>query len=196
MVNRLYLDGCSYTYGLNLDKKYNLETLFTNIGGWTVTNQSRNGKSNLAIAMDAYQNCQDHDMFILGFTYSGRFHIKYQQHNIDFQPTKYMLPLIPDLNVDHLEDAYNDFHKYFYSLYQSPFCDDLSDFLIDSVCGYLIGQGKKVIPFSWEQRKTQIPLLYPYISPKTKLPCGHYNSKGTRHLYELINQEMSNRYGV
>ena len=114
MVNRLYLDGCSFTYGLNLDKNYTLETLFTEHGKWCVNNQSRNGKSNLAIAMDAYQNCQDHDTFVLGFTFSGRFHIKYQQHNIDFQPIKYMLPLVPDYNVDQLELVYDKFHKYFY----------------------------------------------------------------------------------
>lgn len=192
MVNKLYLDGCSFTYGLNLDKKYTLETLFTEHGKYCVNNQSRNGKSNLAIAMDAYQNCQDNDMFVLGFTFSGRFHIKYQQHNIDFQPIKYMLPLIPDYNVDQLESAYDNFHKYFYSLYQTPFCDDLSDFLIDAVCGHLILQGKKVIAFSWEKRNTQTPLLYPYVSPEQKLPCGHFNKEGTQHLYNLITQRMSN----
>jgi hypothetical protein len=192
MVTRLYLDGCSFTYGLNLDKKYTLETLFTEHGGWIVNNQSRNGKSNLAIAMDAYQHCQDNDIFVLGFTFSGRFHIKYQQHNIDLQPIKYPLPLEPDYNTGQLGAAYDNFHKYFYSFYQTPFCDDVSDFLIDAVCGYLISQGKKVVAFSWEHRKTQIPLLYPYISPEKKLPCGHLNAKGTRQLYDLINQQINN----
>jgi len=196
MVNQLYLDGCSYTYGLNLDRNHTLEALFTKPGGWQVNNQSRNGKSNLAIAMDAYNNCKDHDIFVLGFTYSGRFHIKYQDHNIDFQPTRYMLPIDQDHNADHLESAYNDFHKYFYSLYQSPFCDNLSDFLIDTVCFYLKSQGKKVVAFSWEQRKCQTPLLYPYISPKLKLPCGHYDAQGTLHLYDLINQEINKQYDL
>jgi hypothetical protein len=196
MVNRLYLDGCSFTYGLNLDKKYNLETLFTTHGGWVVDNQSRNGKSNLAIAMDAYQHCHDNDMFVLGFTFSGRFYIKYQQHNIDFQPIKYTLPFVPDYNVDNLESSYDKFHKYFYSLYQTPFCDELSDFLIDAVCGYLISKGKKVIAFSWEKRNTQVPLLYPYISPEHKLPCNHLNREGTQNLYNLITQRMSNQYDL
>jgi hypothetical protein len=103
-----------------------------------------------------------------------------------------MLPLVPDYNVDQLELVYDKFHKYFYSLYQSPFCDDLSDFLIDAVCGYLISQGKKVIAFSWERRNTQTPLLYPFVRPEQRLPCGHLNKEGTQHLYNLITQRMSN----
>ena len=57
--SKLYLDGCSFTYGLNLPPEHTLAYLFSVDGGYKVTNGSRNGKSNLAIAMDAYKNSQE-----------------------------------------------------------------------------------------------------------------------------------------
>ena len=53
MSKRLYLDGCSYTYGLGLDSTHTLGYLFQYQGEYVVTNKSRPGKSNLAIAIDA-----------------------------------------------------------------------------------------------------------------------------------------------
>ena len=187
--NRLYLDGCSYTFGLNLNAKHTLAHLFANSGKYQVTNGSRNGKSNLAIAMDAYKNCDDHDVLVLGFTYSGRFHLRYQDYNIDFQPIKYELPLEGDL-AQELGSTYLQFHKYFYSLYQRPFCDDLSDFLIDSVASFIQAQGKRVLIFSWEKRNVKTPVLYPYVPPKYLMPCGHFDASGTQHLFDLLQTRL------
>ena len=191
--SKLYLDGCSFTYGLNLDPQHTLGHLFSVDGGYKVTNGSRNGKSNLAIAMDAYKNSQDHDVVVLGFTYSGRFYLKYQDYNVDFQPMKYMLPLEGDLS-QALGQTYDEFHKYFYSLYQRPFCDDHSDFLIDSVASYILAQGKKLLIFSWEKRNVSTPIVYPYIPPSQLLPCGHFDKHGTRHLYNVLQVQLGENH--
>lgn len=192
--NRLYLDGCSFTYGLNLERHHTLASLFESQGGYAVTNASRNGKSNLAIAMDTYKNFQSHDVFVLGFTFSGRFHVKYQDYNIDFQPTAYELPLQGSM-AHELGKTYLEFHKYFYTLYQRPFCDDLSDFLVDSLASYIKAQGKKLLIFSWEKRNVSTPVLYPFVPPRYTMPCGHYDAEGTRYLYDLLQNALGDSNG-
>lgn len=190
---KLYLDGCSFTYGLGLLRKQSLGQLFKDRGGYDVVDCSRNGKSNMAIAMDAYKNADSVDVIVLGFTFSGRFYIKYQEQHIDFQPIRYQLPLADNINSQELGDAYLDFHKYFYTLYQTPFCDDYSDFLIDSVCSYLEAQGKIVLAFSWEQRKTKHQLVYPYIGPNMRLPDRHLNALGTEYLYNILQTQLADK---
>ena len=86
MVKRLYLDGCSLTYGQGIDRQDSLGALFHTRGEYQVLDQSRPGKSNIAIAFDTYQNFRDYDTFVLGFTYSSRFGFKYHDRNIDFFP--------------------------------------------------------------------------------------------------------------
>lgn len=191
MVMRLYLDGCSYTFGLGLDANQTLEHLFVHNGGYTVTNKSRNGKSNLAIAMDAYANYKDHDIIVLGFTFSGRFYIKCHDCDIDFQPRFWQPYYGTEKQYSAaLENEYKEFHKIFYSLYHRPFCDEHSDFLIDTLCFFLQSQGKKVIAFSWEKRNTNFDVFYPYIPSKYLLPNNHYNAEGTKLLYDMLNTRI------
>lgn len=190
---KLYLDGCSFTYGEGLPRHQSLGHLFKDSGGYDVIDCSRNGKSNMAISMDAYKHARDADIIVLGFTFSGRFYIEYQQQHIDFQPIRYQLPLIDNMNSQELGDAYLDFHKYFYTLYQPPFCDNYSDFLIDTTCGYFEAQNRTVLAFSWEARKTKQPLLYPYIGPKMRLSDGHLNAQGTQYLYDLLQSLLGNK---
>ena len=60
MQKRLLLDGCSYTYGLNLKREETLEHHFIE-NGYQVLNLSRPGKSNNAIALDIYNNIDNFD---------------------------------------------------------------------------------------------------------------------------------------
>ena len=85
MVKKLYLDGCSLTYGQGLDRSDSLGKLFNAPGGYQVLDNSRPGKSNMSIVFDTYQNFRDYDTFVLGFTYSARFGLKYNDQNLDFQ---------------------------------------------------------------------------------------------------------------
>ena len=83
MRARLYLDGCSFTYGTGLSAESTLAHLLANQGGYNVRNNSRPGKSNLSIALDAYDNIHNHDIIIIGWTFSSRTYLKYNNIDID-----------------------------------------------------------------------------------------------------------------
>ena len=184
MVMRLYLDGCSLTYGQGLSREQSLGYLFKEQGGYDVFDASRPGKSNTAICLDAYQHCSDYDLFVLGFTYSSRFYINYNNQNLDFDVGKQNT--YTNLEPQNLDEATNDVYKYFYTVFGHPYCDHLSDMLIDGIINFLQAQGKKVLAFSWEKRATTSQLLYPYISPKERLDDGHLNQQGTINLYNFL----------
>lgn len=183
-MQKLYLDGCSMVYGDGLPREQSLGSLFAKSGGYVVTDLSRSGKSNLAIALDAYQNYKDHDVIVLGFTYSSRFYIKYNDQDIDF----FVGLKNSSLGIDDavLDTASQSVYKYFYTVFGRPYCDDLSDMLIDGVVSFLKAQNKKVIVFSWESRKVKSEIYYPYFSPDQRLPDGHLNQRGMTALYDYL----------
>jgi hypothetical protein len=192
MTKKLYLDGCSYTAGYGLQPQYTLAQLFSTEAGYSVINKSRTGKSNLAIALDAYKNCHNADIIVLGFTFASRFYIKYQEHDLDFAaPREKILITNDELNADQLEKSYADFHKCYYTLGEESYFNNVSDFLIDGICSYILQQNKQLICFSWETRKTVTPILYPHISTTLRLPDGHLNIEGTRYLYNMIQRKIS-----
>ena len=142
MIKRLYLDGCSFTYGKGLERNQSLGSLFTTLGGYNVGDKSRPGKSNIAIAFDTYQNYKNFDTFVLGFTFADRFGIQYQNQDLDFFPGFHGQGL--DLNNDQLDIAHKEVYKYFYSVYGPPYSDNLSNMLIDTLVSFLISMDKKV----------------------------------------------------
>jgi hypothetical protein len=74
----LYFNGCSFTYGTGLSPESTLGRLLGDQGGYNVTNNSRPGKSNLAIALDTYDNVSKHDVIVIGWTFSSRTYLKYK----------------------------------------------------------------------------------------------------------------------
>jgi len=183
-MQKLYIDGCSLVYGDGLPRDKSLGNLFKTHGGYDVTDLSRSGKSNLAIALDTYQNYKDHDVIILGFTYSSRFYIKYNNQNLDFYQREKEGSF--GLNDAALDDAHVHVYKYFYTIFGHPYCDDLSDMVIDGVISFLKAQGKKVIAFSWQTRNVISPMFYPYIPPGKRLSDGHLNEQGMIELYHYL----------
>ena len=184
MVKRLYLDGCSFTYGQGLDRQDSLGSLFNTRGKYQVFDNSRRGKSNMAIAFDTYQSFREYDTFVLGFTYASRFGIKCHDQNLDFFTGFHGKGLA--LEPETLDIAHTQIHKYFYSVFGHPYCDDLSDMLVDTLISFLLSQNKKVVGFSWENRKTLNHLEYPYIGPVGRLDDGHLNVKGTEQLFDFL----------
>ena len=65
LTMRLYIDGCSLTYGQGLPRDQSLGHLFTTQGGYEVFDASRPGKSNTAICMDTHKYFKDYDVFVL-----------------------------------------------------------------------------------------------------------------------------------
>jgi hypothetical protein len=184
MVMRLYLDGCSLTYGQGLPREQSLGELFRTHGGYEVTDLSRPGKSNLAIAYDAYQHFYDYDVIVLGWTYSSRFTLKYQDQDLDFYVGSHGLGL--DLKPDFLNEAHIQVYKYFYTVFGHPYCDRLSDMLVDNTTVSASQNNKKVLSFSWEQRQVKSTIRYPYIPNTQRLSDGHLNQSGTENLFHYL----------
>lgn len=184
MVKKLYLDGCSLTYGQGLARQDSLGALFNIRGKYQVLDCSRPGKSNIAIVFDTYKHFRDYDTFVLGFTYSSRFGLKYHDQNLDFFTGFHGKGL--NLEPDTLDIAHTEMYKYFYSVFGPPYCNDLSDMLIDTLVSFLISQNKKVLGFSWEKRNTIYQLEHPYIGPSGRLQDGHLNAKGTEQLFNFL----------
>jgi hypothetical protein len=186
MSLRMYIDGCSLTYGHGLPREQSLGSMFASQGGYTVTDGSRPGKSNMAIAYDVYQNVSGHDVFVLGWTYSSRFGIKYQDHDIDFFAGWHGQGL--GISNQQLDTASQEVYKYFYTVFGPPYSDNLSNMLIDTTMSFL--QNKIAVGFTWENRDTQHRLLMPFIGPNHRLPDGHLSAQGTAVLYNLLQQEL------
>ncbi len=189
MTRKLYLDGCSMTYGKGLERRESLGSLFRDIGGYRVYDQSRPAKSNAAIAVDTYNHYSDYDVFVLGFTYSSRFGLGYQDQNINFYSGFHGKGL--GLEPQELDLASTEVHKYFYTVFAPPWSEQFSDMLIDGLISFLIRQNKTVLSFSWELRSTSNKLLYPYIGPRHRLPDGHLNAEGMHVLFNYLQNQLN-----
>lgn len=195
--NRLYLDGCSMVYGAGLDRTQALQEHFRR-AGYQVTDQSRCGKSNIAIAADTYSRIQDHDVFVLGFTYSARFGLRCNDFDLDFYPGYHRgglnLPKIE--NSYEIEYAFHEVYKYFMTVWEPPHCDTVSDLLVDSLASFLLSQNKILVAFSWENRKTKLNVFRPYLGPKYRLPDNHLNADGMKKLYDLLQVKLNEQKSV
>jgi hypothetical protein len=185
MQKKLLLDGCSYTYGLNLPKEHTLEHHFIE-SGYEVLNLSRPGKSNNAIALDVYNNINACDIVIIGWTFSSRWHLRYQQNNIDLLATREYIELPHTVDSGLIEQSYQDLHKSLYSLFDLTHWNQNSNMLVDAIAALAQKHNKKTVFFSWESRNTAYNLYYPHVPPLHRLPCGHLNADGTTNLYNNL----------
>lgn len=186
MSKRLYLDGCSYTYGLGLDHNDTLA------GRWEsqyeIINKTRPGKSNLAMALDTFENIQSCDIIVIGWTFSSRSYLKYHGHDIDLLPSRTVVDLPFERDTKVMSDIYTDLHRNFYALHDTTFANHYSDFLVGSIKAMCEKYQKTTVFFSWERRKVDANIYYPTISRQMRLPDGHLNVDGTTHLYNNLQQ--------
>jgi hypothetical protein len=191
MQKKILLDGCSFTYGLNLAQEETLEHHFIELG-YNVLNLSRPGKSNHAISMDIYNNIDQVDIVVAGWTFSSRWYIQYHHQHIDFLASRAYLELLDLRDAELIEQSYQDLHKSFYSMFDQTYWNQYSNMLIDTASCLVKCADKKAVWFSWEPRKTQSSVYYPHVPVKHRLPCGHLNANGTTFLFnnliELIEQ--------
>jgi hypothetical protein len=185
MQKRLLLDGCSYTYGLNLPREQTLEQHFVE-SGYEVVNLSRPGKSNSAIALDLYNNMDSCDILVVGWSFSSRWHLQYHTHNIDLLATREHVELPHTLDSALVEQSYQELHRSFYSLFDAEHWDNHSDMLVDSAAAIAAQRRKQAVFFSWEPRKVTGDIYYPHVPTAHRLPCGHLNANGTANLYNNL----------
>ncbi len=187
-MTRLYLDGCSLTYGHGLPREQSLGHLFKTIGGYDVLDNSFPGKSNMMMCFDTYQHRHQFDLFVLGFTFFNRFGLKYGNQNLNFYAGSAGLGF--GLEPAELDQSHLTVQKYFYTVFDEPYCSDLSDMLIDTTMNSLRVHNKTVIAFSWQNRNTDNGLHYPCISINDRLPDGHLNVDGMKKLYKFLQNTL------
>jgi hypothetical protein len=186
MTAKLYLDGCSFTYGTGLSQQSTLGHLFADNGGYLVTNKSRPGKSNLAMALDTYDNIFNHDVIVVGWTFGSRTYLKYHNRDIDFLPSRPILESADMFDSHTIEKSYQELHKQLYSLFDIDHYNKISDMLMSLTYQMALTLNKKIVFFSWDKRDVAIPLLYPHVPAQNRLPCGHLNIAGTEYLYNTL----------
>jgi len=182
-VSKIYVDGCSFTYGEGLSREYSLANLIS-----ADIDMSMPGKSNNNIVYDTYCHINDADIFVLGFTLANRTTLWDSNTPIGINPTKLKLNQLYHPHGAMLEDNYKAFHKVFYMLYNEKYQSTLSDFFIDGLIELLKSKQKKIIVYSMEQRNCINEIFYPNIS--NRLPDGHYNETGMKLLAETIKEKL------
>lgn len=191
---KLYLDGCSFTYGLGLEEKDTLAFLFKQ-AGYEVFNNSRPGKSNHAIALDTYNNLNKFDLYILGFTFSNRYHLRIDNIEFDMSATRYTAKIPDKLRGSAAELMYQELHKNIYTLYDNNYWHEFSNMLIDNTLSGIKLTKKQFFVFSWENRKLINEVFFPMIPTKERLPDGHLNKQGTLRLFNVIQNNIGDPGG-
>lgn len=170
MNDRIYLDGCSYVYGLGLSRDKSLGALLH-----ASLDNSRPAKSNIAIADDLYSAInEDFDLYVVGYTFSSRYSFLVDNTPIDISPTKDEFRLETEANEVKLKQLHSLYY-YFSDLAQ---LDRRSDYLVDSSIALLEQSKKRFVMFSWEQRNliNSNKLFYP-----RKMMSTRYNQSKTNH---------------
>lgn len=183
---KLYIDGCSFTYGAGLPRNKTLGHLFS--GYYEVIDNSRPGKSNQAIVYDTWNNLNC-DVYVLGFTFSERNYLKFRGADVDLLPSLANPGYsVQKYNNADLELAHQRLHAAYYTFYDSNFYDQQSDMLVDMLLTKLKSQNKMVAPFSFQKRNTPHTLFYPVILEEHRISAvdGHFNEAGTNHLFHCL----------
>ena len=189
-MTKIYVDGCSYTYGLGLDRQHSLGVL---LGAHE--DRSRPGKSNIAMVEDLYQSLgQEFDTYVVGFTFSSRFLFNINNHEIDMHPGNDEVFLGNINGSTQLENEYKLLHQYFYKFSTVESFDARSDFIVDSTIALFKTLNKRFVVYSWEPRKTINEVLYPrnYIPKKynQSRTNWHLTESGMIKLKELIENKL------
>jgi hypothetical protein len=183
-VSKIYVDGCSFTYGEGLSREYSLANLIS-----ADIDMSLPGKSNNNIIYDTYRHINDANIFVLGFTFADRTTLWDNDRPLGINPSKLELEQLfdqPDAAL--LEEKYKDFHKIFYMLYNKRYQNTLSDFFIDGIIEILKSKQKKVIAYSMEKRNCINKIFYPSIY--NRQTDGHYDEIGMISLAKIIKERL------
>ena len=183
-MSKLYVDGCSFTYGKGLSREYSLANLLS-----ADIDMSQCGKSNNNIIYDTYKHIDEADIFVLGFTFSNRTTLWHNDIPLGVTPTKTLLDRLyqhPEGEV--LEEKYKDYHRIFYTLFNDDYQQTVSDFFVDGIIEILKLKQKKFVVFSMEKRNCINSIFYPAI--EDKLPDSHYNEVGMQKLSEAIKEKL------
>ncbi len=185
-MSKIYVDGCSLTYGQGLDRKYSVGNLLN-----ADIDKSRPGKSNTAMVTEIYPDIDLYDIFIIGFTFPVRYTLYNDNMPIEIQPGKDLLNRLIDHPIgEFIEKTYSQFFKVLWSLTNEEKLTTLTDFYINSLISLLKEKNKKYVIYSWGNAKCSdqcffIPNIPMNLNYRISQSDAHLNKKG---MIELVNQ--------
>lgn len=184
---KVYVDGCSYTAGYGLDKKFSLANIISRKTGWQVSDFSFEGKSNYAMALDLYKSAP-YDIYVIGWTFHARIEYNLDDIIVQGSPSRNEIRLNTP-SGEFCENEYKELNSRFFK-YINRF-NVLSDFLIDSSA--LLLNDKKYCFFSWESRNVNTNLLRPLLSKEFRQKdtvhwetTGHLTEQGMNQLSDIV----------
>ena len=194
----LYVDGCSYTAGYRLDPHYSLAKLLgqeLNLSDASIVDNSYQAKSNYAMALDLYSMVEQYDYYVIGWTYSNRYEFQMGDTRIKTMVAKDKITLENHPAREFLEKEYIELQSRFFKY--SSRLSMLSDYLIDSSAAMLTNMNKRFCYFSWEPRKVNTTIMYPFFDKNFRQKdtpdwekCGHLTEEGMT----LLAKQILNKY--
>ena len=185
-MSKIYVDGCSFTYGQGLDRKYSVGNLLN-----ADIDKSRPGKSNTAMVTEIYPDIDLYDIFIIGFTFPSRYTFYNDNMPIEVQPGKKFLDrLIGHPIGEFIEKTYPQFFKVLWSLTNEEKLTTLTDFYINSLISLLKEKNKKYVIYSWGNAECSdqyffIPNIPMNLEYRISESDSHLSIKG---MIDLVNQ--------
>lgn len=183
---RIYVDGCSLTYGEGLPRA---DSIGARLGA--ELDLSRPGKSNMAMAIDLIDCLDTYDLYVLGFTYPSRYTFYHQDTAIDVTPAK---EHIGQVDV-YLEQNFPVFSRMLWTMTNDNRMEDLSKFIVEGAMSLLKQHGKQYVVYGWYPYECEdsnfftpeIPETAEYRLAKDNF---HLNSAGM----ELLERQIRLRY--
>ena len=178
----IYVDGCSFTYGLGVDRKYAIGNQLN-----ADLDLSRAGKSNIAMVTDLYENINRFDTFVIGFTFPNRYTFYNNSDPVDINPSKKFLDnLVDNPYGAELETNWDIISKFLFSLTNEEKMNSLSDFCLAATLELL--KDKKHVVYSIQRRN--VVGDYFVIPNLPKLTDGHFTEDGMLQLGKLIKEKL------
>ena len=190
-MSKIYVDGCSLTYGQGLDRKYSVGNLLN-----ADIDKSRPGKSNTAMVTDIYPDINLYDIFIIGFTFPVRYTFYNDNMPIEIQPGKDFLNRLIDHPIgEFIEKTYPQFFKVLWSLTNEEKLTTLTDFYINSLISLLKEKNKKYVIYSWGNAECSdrcffIPNIPTDLDYRISAADAHLNKKGMIELVDQIKEKL------
>ena len=190
-MSKIYVDGCSFTYGQGLDRQYSVGNLLN-----ADIDKSRPGKSNTAMVTEIYPDIDFYDVFVIGFTFPSRYTFYNDNMPIEIQPGKdFLNQLIGHPIGEFIEKTYPQFFKVLWSLTNEEKLTTLTDFYINSLISLLKEKNKKYVIYSWDNAQCSdqcffipnIPMNLNYRISKSDV---HLNKKGMIELVDQIKEKL------
>jgi len=192
----IYVDGCSYTYGYGLDRKFSLANLLSTNSDYTVTDKSEGSKSNYAMILDLYSTKTEYDLYIINWTFNYRLELKMGNSIVNMTASR--TPDIVTFDDTFFEKEYDILRDKFFR-YASRY-HKLNDFFVDAAANLLKMNNKKFIFSTWEPKCCKEKLLYlpnKFSKNFRQNDCtnweqvGHLNSAGMELFAEIIRDKIN-----